>query len=125
MTHSTYVQAMKNTGVYVAKLVEKQEDRHQALVEVLAVIKHPRQGDLHKPKQVDVPYFHPRKALAKHEKTWVPLATLKQHEGDIPDYQTSLQKAYKEKIAKLEADDSDWARASLQRLKEYETEYGL
>lgn len=57
----TIVSVINKTGRYVAELVEWRQDK--ALVKILAVLRHPTQGDLHYPGQVDV-VFHQRRALA-------------------------------------------------------------
>lgn len=49
------VLASYKTGQYIGKA---EDERNQmVLVHVLAVKSHPRQGDLHHPKQADVPFF--------------------------------------------------------------------
>lgn len=58
------VRAKYKTGRYIGKLIEMKEEENRALFQVLAVETHPQQGDLHQPKQIDVPLFHQRKALA-------------------------------------------------------------
>lgn len=54
------------TGVYAVEVVEENGD--QVLVKVLQVIKHPKQGDLHNPNEVEGVFFHERKALSLYEK---------------------------------------------------------
>lgn len=125
MAEHGYVRAMYKTGVYVAELIEKQEENNRALVKIVAVLKHPTQGDLHNPKDANVPYFHRRKALAEHEKAWAPLSSLKQYDDDLPSYKESLQIALQKERAKLEKEDSDWSIACLKRLEECQDEYGL
>ena len=64
------VTAINKTGKYIGEVTE---DRNNAyLVRILAVLKHPMQGDLHNPKQTDVAMFHQRRALAYREQTNVP-----------------------------------------------------
>ncbi|TWI58941.1 kinase-associated lipoprotein B [Halalkalibacter nanhaiisediminis] len=125
MKNETYVRAFYKTGVYVAELIEMQEENQRALVKVLAVLRHPTQGDLHNPKMTNVPFFHQRKALAQFEKTWVPLSSLKSYDEQVPDYKTSLKKALEKQISELESQDTDWSRACLEKLKECQNEYGL
>lgn len=120
-----FVRAFYKTGVYIGELVDRQENMQRALVKVLAVLKHPTQGDLHNPKMVDVPLFHQRKALAQFEKTWVPLSQLKSYDGDVPDYKSSLLQAVHVQQKSLEDDDSDWAKVCLDKLEECKKEYGL
>ena len=51
------VQAEYKSGIYVGEVVEVKAERRKALIKVLAVLKHPDQGDLHHPGQADVPLF--------------------------------------------------------------------
>lgn len=117
------VQAEYKSGIYVGEVVEVKVERRKALIKVLAVLKHPDQGDLHHPGQADVPLFHQRKALAYQEKVNVPLRLLSRYEGEIPDYQTSLMDAVNRELKALEHDDSPWARQSLNHLKALREEY--
>ncbi|WP_306980073.1 sporulation phosphorelay system protein KapB [Alkalicoccobacillus murimartini] len=115
--------ALYKTGKYVCERLETDEANRRALVKVRAVLKHPTQGDLHHPKQVDVPLFHERKALAEFEKTWVPLSTLRPYDGELLSYQTSLQESWNEQYKQLELDGSDWAKQSQKALVELRNEY--
>lgn len=117
------VRAVYKTGVYVAELLEVQEEQNRALIKVRAVLKHPQQGDLHHPRQVDVPYFPRRKALAEFEKAWAPLSSIKDYSDPIPSYKQSLKMALEKEIEKLENDGSEWAKLSLEKLREYQNEY--
>ncbi len=125
MAEHTYVRAVYKTGVYVAELIERQEENQRALVKVAAVLKHPTQGDLHNPKMTNVAFFHQRKALAEFEKTWVPLSSLKPFEDQVPAYKASLQGAIEKQIEQLEEDKTEWSRACLEKLKECQNEYGF
>ncbi|WP_062046906.1 kinase-associated lipoprotein B [Bacillus sp. JCM 19034] len=120
-----WVRATYKTGVYVGKLLDRNEQQNRALVEVKAVLKHPIQGDLHNPKEADVPLFHQRKALAQNEKAWVPLSSLKAFQDPIPDYKESLKHALQTQISSLVNDSSEWAKKSIERLRECEKEYNL
>ncbi|MDY0393159.1 sporulation phosphorelay system protein KapB [Virgibacillus halophilus] len=60
------VRAHYNSGTYIGKIKEDRGER--MLVEVLAVDKHPLQGDIHNYNQIEGVFFHERKALALHEK---------------------------------------------------------
>ena len=85
------LQQYNKTGKYIGEVTE---DRNNAyLVRILAVLKHPMQGDLHNPKQTDVAMFHQRRALAYREQTNVPKNMVKPYEGEIPEYQASLKEA--------------------------------
>ncbi|MBP3950661.1 sporulation phosphorelay system protein KapB [Bacillus suaedae] len=120
-----YVRAFYKTGAYVGELIERQEENQRALVKIVAVLKHPMQGDLHSPKQTDVPLFHQRKALAQFEKTWVPLSSLKSYLEEPPVYRSSLEQALYSQEEELSKDRSAWAKLCLERLQECRDEYGL
>ena len=117
------VQAEYKSGVYVGEVVEIKEERRKALIKVLAVLKHPDQGDLHHPGQADVPLFHERKALAYQEKVNVPLRMVSRYDGVIPDYHTSLLEAVTREIKALEHEDSPWAKQALSHLYTLHQEY--
>src|SRR5699024_4266494 len=74
-------------------IIEDRGDRY--LVEVHAVQKHPRQGDLHHHGKVDEPgvLFHERKALAYTDKMNVNKGVVYPFDGEIPGYSTSLKEA--------------------------------
>lgn len=110
------------TGEYIAKLLEYRNDKY-ALVEILAVTKHPTQGDLHFPNEVDVPLFHQRKAHAFHEKVVVNNNALEPFEGEVPDYEASLRGAVDQKLAALQAKGNGWAEKSISLIKDLEKEY--
>ena len=61
------VKAVYKTGEYIGELVTITDQK--SLVKILAVLKHPTQGDLHHPLEVDGVFFHQRRALAFQEKT--------------------------------------------------------
>ncbi|MCK0472049.1 kinase-associated lipoprotein B [Halalkalibacter sp. APA_J-10(15)] len=120
------VRATYKTGVYIGELIERQANQNRGLIKIIAVVKHPTQGDLHSPKQINVPLFHQRKALAQFEKAWVPLTSMKPFEHDVvPEYKDSLKKAILQQKNTLQADQSDWAKMSLAKLRECEKEYNL
>ncbi|WP_100407280.1 sporulation phosphorelay system protein KapB [Bacillus solitudinis] len=119
------VRAMYKTGVYLAELIESQEDQQRALVKIVAVLKHPTQGDLHQPKMTDVPLFHERKALAQFEKAWVPLSSMKGYEGEVVDYKLSLEQAWMKQYNDLAKENSAWAKLSMKKLEEVRKEYNF
>ncbi|MEK3882838.1 sporulation phosphorelay system protein KapB [Paenibacillus sp. PL2-23] len=82
------VKAEVRTGQYVGEVQEVNGPR--ALVKVLAVLKHPEQGDLHQPYDPDVAMFHERRALSYTEKTNVLLRDITPYHGAVPDYKESL-----------------------------------
>ncbi|WP_349407319.1 sporulation phosphorelay system protein KapB [Pseudalkalibacillus sp. SCS-8] len=111
------VTASYKTGRYIGEVIDFKPKLQKAVVKVLAVLVHPKQGDLHAPNQVDVQFFHERKALAYTEKALVPLSNIKRYEGEIPDYQSSLMEALHKQMDDLKKEDSDFAKASYQKLE--------
>jgi kinase-associated protein B len=93
------VTGLYKTGKYVGEVTEIRPSHY--LVRVLAVLKHPTQGDLHNPNQTDVALFH---------------------EG-VPDYKESLAKALSAQIEKYEGDESSFAQQCLVHLKNLEKDY--
>lgn len=115
------VTGIYKTGKYIGVITDIRQMHY--LVQVKAVIKHPQQGDLHNPKQVDVQMFHERRALAFNEQTNVPKQMVKSFDGDVPDYHQSLQKAVTAMKQDLEEMNTEWAKQSLNRLLVLEKEY--
>lgn len=115
------------TGVYVVEIVENTDD--QALVKVLQVIKHPKQGDLHHPNKVEGVFFHERKALSLYEKRYTTKNRLKPFEGQPKEYTESLQDAISDLETKLRKDSTLYAQASLNCLnalkRDYERQYKI
>ena len=113
------VRAHYNSGVYLGEIIEDRGDRY--LVEVHAVQKHPRQGDLHHPGKVDEPgvLFHERKALAYTEKMNVNKGVVYPFDGEIPGYSTSLKEAVENLKENLLAKDTAYNKKALDKL------YGL
>ncbi len=115
------VTAINKTGKYIGEVTE---DRNNAyLVRILAVLKHPMQGDLHNPKQADVAMFHQRRALSFREQTNVPKNMVKPYDGEIPEYQASLKEAVTTMKETLMEIDNEFNRLSLQQLEELEKDY--
>lgn len=108
------------TGEYLAEVAELTPPR--AVVKTLAVVKHPTQGDLHHPHEVDVPLFHQRRALAQHEKVVVPIHTLQKYNGHVPAYGESLQKAVEAEMAALQK-MINWAQRSLVEYENLRQDY--
>jgi len=112
------VRAHYNSGTYIG---EVKEDRgKQYLIEVLAIAKHPIQGDLHNPNQVDDVFFHERKALAHHEKMNVKKAAVHPYEEQVPGYSESLQQAVETYREKLKQEDTAFNHAALNNLNSLE-----
>jgi kinase-associated protein B len=121
--YKNLVLASYKTGQYIG---EAEGERNQMiLVKVLAVITHPWQGDLHNPKNADVPFFQERRALSEGERAWMPVHTMKEYDGILPLYKDSLKKALYDYIEKLKEENSEWAERSLQCLYQLEKEYKL
>ncbi|WP_077214444.1 kinase-associated lipoprotein B [Bacillus dakarensis] len=115
------VTAINKTGKYIGEITDIRPQHY--LVRVLAVLKHPMQGDLHNPKDADVPFFHERKALAFREQTNVPLKMVKPYDGEIPDYGQSLKDAVEKLKGELKEDSSAWALQSIRNIETLEKEY--
>ena len=115
------VTGIYKTGKYIGVITDIKPMHY--LVKVKAVLKHPQQGDLHNPKQVDVQFFHERRALAYNEQTNVPKQMVKRFEDEIPEYQQSLRKALDVMKKELEEINTDWAKESLTRVEVLEKDY--
>ena len=118
VTIGEIVRAHYNSGTYIGEVKEDRGDRY--LVEVLAVQKHPLQGDIHNYGAVEDVFFHARKALANHEKMNVKKAAVHPFDGQVPDYAQSLQQAIALYKDKLSAEDTAYNHAALQKLTELE-----
>ncbi|PZD95508.1 kinase [Paenibacillus sambharensis] len=108
------------SGVYIGEVTEISGPR--AVVKVLAVVKHPEQGDLHNPYDPDVPMFHERRALSYTEKALAVFKDLQPYSGQIPDYRESLLGALESELAGL-GRLRRWADRSIQQLEALRTEY--
>lgn len=115
------VTAIYKTGKYIGEITDIRSNSY--LVRVLAVLKHPMQGDLHNPKQAEGVFFHERKALSFREQMNTPKPMVKPYEGEIPDYRTSLLQAVDKMRLELTEDNSAFAEKSLKNLEILETEY--
>ncbi len=112
--------AKYKSGEYVGELI--QLERPKAKVRMLAVRKHPTQGDLHHPEQADVAFFHERRALSYREVANVFASELEPYDGaEAPDYRASLEAALHAEIAAMEARGDAFGRrcrAALEKLKQ-------
>jgi kinase-associated protein B len=115
------VRAPYKSGVYIGEITAERPEHY--LVRVKAVIKHPTQGDLHNPKQVGVPLFHERRALAEREQTNIPKGMVKKYEGEILSYSESLREALDFIKVELRTENSEWALLSLEKITQLEKEY--
>ncbi|WP_027416535.1 sporulation phosphorelay system protein KapB [Aneurinibacillus terranovensis] len=109
------------SGEYIGEIVSLAPPR--ATVKILAVIKHPAQGDLHHPHEVHVPLFHQRRALSHQEKIVAPLRALESYSGNIPDYKASLDNAINEEIRLLRGNNDEWSKRALEELEKLKEEY--
>lgn len=115
------VTGIYKTGKYIGEITAIKPQHFT--IRVKAVLKHPLQGDLHSPRQADVPFFHERRALALNEQTNIPKTQVKPYREEIPNYYDSLKKVVEAEIKELEAADSDWAKESLKIYKKLEKDY--
>ncbi|PTG61144.1 kinase-associated lipoprotein B [Staphylococcus chromogenes] len=109
------------TGVYGVEIVEESND--QVLVKVMQVIKHPKQGDLHHPNEVEGVFFHERKALSLYEKRFTTKSKLKPFDDEIMPYTDSLQQAITTLENKLNTSDTPFNQQSLACLEALKTDY--
>ena len=109
------------TGVYGVEIVEESND--QVLVKVMQVIKHPKQGDLHHPNEVEGVFFHERKALSLYEKRFTTKSKLKPFEDEIMPYTDSLQQAITMLENKLKTSDTPFNQQSLACLEALKSDY--
>ncbi|PTL39654.1 kinase-associated lipoprotein B [Alkalicoccus saliphilus] len=123
MENGDLVRCTYKTGGYIGEIISQSPGSKTAVVKILAVTKHPRQGDLHNPNQVDVPLFHERKALSYTEKANIPVTHLKPFEGDPPSYEESLRQAADTYAAELRSNDSDFSKACFSALQRVREEY--
>ena len=115
------VTAIYKTGKYIGEITEERPQHY--LVRVLAVLKHPMQGDLHSPKDADVLIFHERKALSFREQANIPYKMVKPFEDEVPDYKDSLQEAVAKMKKELADTPSKWSEMSLRALETLEKDY--
>lgn len=115
------VTGIYKTGKYIGEITDIRPQHY--LVKVKAVLKHPIQGDLHFPKEVEGVFFQERRALAFNEQTNVPMQMVRLYTETIPTYTDSLQAAIGKMKQELEEDGSDWAIKSLEHVTSLEKDY--
>ena len=115
------VTAIYKTGKYIGEITDIRPSAY--LVKVLAVMKHPMQGDLHNPKQTEVSMFHQRRALAFREQTNVPMNMVRVYDGDIPDYKESLRVSVEKMKHTLTESQTEWNNKSLELLEDLAADY--
>lgn len=115
------VRAHYNSGTYIGEIIEDRGNRY--LVEVLAVDKHPIQGDLHSPKQVQGVAFHERKALAYREKMNAKKPATFAYDKTPPNYAESLKDAVEKIRSTLTGEDTEYNQRALDKIADLETHY--
>lgn len=115
------VTAIYKTGKYIGEITDIRPQHY--LVRVLAVAKHPMQGDLHHPKDADVGFFHQRRALAFREQANIPKQMVKPYAEEMPDYLESLRGAVDKMKQELTEQATSWSEQSLQLISELEKDY--
>lgn len=115
------VETSYNSGKYIGKIID--DKRNFWLVEILAVLKHPTQGDLHNRGKVEGVAFHERKALAFREKTNARKRDTVKFEGELIDYATSLKNAVEEMKADLQVEDTAFNKLSLEKIADLEKHF--
>jgi kinase-associated protein B len=115
------VTAFYKTGKYIGEITDIRGENY--LVRVLGVAKHPMQGDIHTPKDVDVPFFHERRALAFREQANMPKKMVKPYEGEIPEYIESLRNAVEKLKEELKEENTQWSMQSLKNIETLEQDY--
>lgn len=115
------VKTRYNSGEYIGKIID--DKRNFWLVEILAVVTHPTQGDLHNPGQVEGIAFPERKALAFREKTNARKRDTIPYNGEVEPYAASLKRAVEEMKQELKSEDTPFNNLSLERLESLETHY--
>ncbi|MBM7580518.1 kinase-associated lipoprotein B [Jeotgalibacillus terrae] len=121
------VKAFYKTGAYIGEVDQVHTDVQ--VIKIKGVLKHPEQGDLHNPKQTEVPFFHERKALAFNERANIPTSMVKPYDGELIDYNESLIQAVQKLEEKLQSEETDFNSKCLEALngvkREYELMYNL
>jgi kinase-associated protein B len=112
--------ASYKTGDYIGEVVDI--PGMKAAVKVLAVIKHPTQGDLHHPNQANVGFFHQRRALAYQEIALMPFDTIAGYRQEVPEYKESLRRALEQEKQELQ-NGILFAQKCLDELEKLEKEY--
>lgn len=115
------VKAHYNSGSYIGKVIEDRGNHY--LIEVLAVLKHPLQGDLHNMGKVENVFFHERKALFFREKMNVKKPAVHLYQEEIPAYGESLKKALEVYREKLLSENSTYNQKALETLNNLEENY--
>ncbi|MBB6671744.1 sporulation phosphorelay system protein KapB [Cohnella nanjingensis] len=121
-TEQSIVRAEYKTGQYIGRVVET--DGRRTLVEVLAVLRHPTQGDLHSSFNPDAALFHERRASAYREKVWALSHEVKPYGGEIPEYRESLAAAFGAEAERIDR-MKRWAERCQTQLDSLKADYGI
>ncbi|UBH09255.1 kinase-associated lipoprotein B [Macrococcus armenti] len=116
-----YFRLMHKTGIYIVEHLESRQNGE--LVQVINVITHPTQGDLHNRNEVENVFFHERRALSYKEKRIVDKNLLKPYEDDVLSYEDSLRNAINKMEEKLKSNDNAFNKQSLLMLQNLKAEY--
>ncbi|UBH13761.1 kinase-associated lipoprotein B [Macrococcus armenti] len=116
-----YFRLMHKTGIYIVEHLESRQNGE--LVQVINVITHPTQGDLHNRNEVENVFFHERRALSYKEKRIVDKNLLKPFEDDVLSYEDSLRNAINKMEEKLKSDDNAFNKQSLLMLQNLKDDY--
>lgn len=122
LTEGQIVKADYKTGQYIGRVASA--DGRRVLVEIMAVLRHPEQGDLHSAYDPDAPLFHERRASAEREKVWVLARDAAPYAGAVPPYRESLVAAWQAEADRLTRMKL-WAERALACLDTLGDDYGL
>jgi kinase-associated protein B len=119
------VTAFYKTGKYTGKIIDEKPTHY--VVQIVTVERHPKQGDLHHPNEIEVPFFHERKALAWLERANIPKNMVKpiKEEHSDKEYNDSLKKAFLDLKTELTSEQTPFAHKCLDALREVQKEYEL
>ncbi|WP_194709659.1 kinase-associated lipoprotein B [Radiobacillus deserti] len=116
------VKAHYKSGTYVGEIVEDRGEHY--LIKVLAVLKHPLQGDIHNYGKTEDVFFHQRKALSFQEKMNVSKSATHPYIDEIPDYTESLKAALETQKEKFKQQgSSEFQTKVLEQLEDLEKRY--
>jgi kinase-associated protein B len=124
--------ASYKTGTYFGEIVGFSPSQKYE-VSVIAVKKHPSQGDLHHSMSANVSFFHQRRALANGEIALIAVESIKKYHGDlnqIPLYQESLEQSWKQEMEQMkqllsQPQTHAWATRCIEQLHFLGEEYGF
>ncbi|MDL4842542.1 sporulation phosphorelay system protein KapB [Aquibacillus rhizosphaerae] len=117
------VRAHYKSGTYIGEVIEERGENY--LIKVLAVVKHPLQGDLHNFGKTEDVFFHQRKALSYLEKMNVSKPAVHPFREEVPNYLQSLRNSVNQLKEKLTSKDKDssFNQAAMTSLEQLEREY--